>query len=327
MNRRVFLGCVGAASCNRREGAVRMVVGGQGDMVYLPATLAQQLGFYESSGVHVQIEDTGAGSKSLQAILGGSADVASGFYDHTIQMAAEGKQVTSFVAQTRYPGGVLVTSPQAAARIQRIADLKGANIGVTAPGSSSHFFVNHLLVSNGLKTDDVQIIGTGGGRARIAAIESGRVDAGVLYEPSASVLMKRAPGARLLADARTAEGVRALLGAAEYPSAVFYATGGWLKQNGQAARRMAQAMRETLAWIAAHSAAEIAAKMPASLIGEDRDVYVQALTRVKPMYSPDGVMRPEPAEAVRKVLALSLEKVRAARIDLAQTYTNEFVLN
>lgn len=294
-------------------------------MVYLATTLAQQIGAFNAAGVKVEIEDTGAGSKSLQAILGGSADVASGFYDHTIQMAAEGKAIRAFVNLTRYPGAVLVASPEGAKRISRIQDLKGANLGVTAPGSSSHFFLNHVLVKNGLAPTDVSVVALGGGRSRVAALENSKVDAGVLFEPGISFLMKRAPQCRVLVDTRTQQAVSDLFGTAEYPSAVLYAKAEWLQKNPETARALAKAMRHTLKWIAEHSPAEIAAKMPESFRGEDPETYTQALERAKPMHSQNGLMRAESAEAVKRVLGLSVEKIRTANVDVATTYTNSFL--
>ena len=44
------------------------------------------------------------GAKALQALVGGSADVVSGYYDHTIQMAAEQRELVAFVTMLRYPG-------------------------------------------------------------------------------------------------------------------------------------------------------------------------------------------------------------------------------
>jgi hypothetical protein len=44
-----------------------------------------------------------------------------------------------------------------------------------------------------------------------------------------------------------------------------------------------------------------------------------------PMFSPDGTMDLKGAEAVKTLLAGSMEKVRAADIDLSKTYTNEFI--
>src|SRR4051812_15864446 len=145
---------------------VRMAVGSQTELVYLASTLAQQLGYYEQEGLNVAIADATGGSKALEALLGGSADVVTGFYDHTIQMAAEGKSIQAFVTMVRYPGAVAVLSPEGARKIHRLEDLKGATAGVTAPGSSSHFFLNFLLVKHGLSPSDLSVIGLGGGASR-----------------------------------------------------------------------------------------------------------------------------------------------------------------
>src|SRR5216684_3751020 len=126
------------AGCARREAPeIRIAVGGAEQLLYLPTTLAQQLGFYEAEGVHVKLESFPGGAKSLQALLGGSADVVSGFYDHTLQMAAEGRKLKAFVLMLHYPGMAVVVAPQKSSAIHRIEDLKGAMVGVTAPGSSS----------------------------------------------------------------------------------------------------------------------------------------------------------------------------------------------
>jgi NitT/TauT family transport system substrate-binding protein len=136
-----------AACAPRDENArprVRLAIGGQNQMVYLPTTLARELGFYEEEGLDVELQDFAGGSKALQALIGGSSDVVSGFYDHTIQMAAEGRQLVAFVAMLRFPGLVLVTSPQAAASVKTIADLKGRIVGVTTAGSSSQMLVTYF---------------------------------------------------------------------------------------------------------------------------------------------------------------------------------------
>src|SRR6202023_753800 len=93
------------AACGKAGGqTVRIAIGGQTQLVYLPTTLAQELGFYRAEGLNVELEDFAGGSKALQALMGGSADVVSGFYDHTIQMQAEGRNVVSFVSMLRFPG-------------------------------------------------------------------------------------------------------------------------------------------------------------------------------------------------------------------------------
>ena len=316
------------AGCGRNGSGgreVRLAVGGQAQLVYLPATLAAQLGYYCEAGLNVAIQDFPGGAKSLEALLGGSVDVVSGFYDHTIQMAAEGRRLEAFASMLRYPGFVLAVSPAAQKKIERIEDLKGTVVGVTAPGSSSHFFLNYLLAKYGLGPDDVSTTGVGSAATAVAAVEHGKVDAAILFDPAVSQLEKRDPRMKLLVDARTAQGIQEVFGTATYPAAVLYSTAAWVERNPDTARRLAQAIRRTLAWIQTHSAEEIMARMPESFRLNDTAVYLEALRHSRDMFSPDGVIPPEGAAAVKQVLQLSLPKVRAAGVDLAKTYTNQFV--
>jgi NitT/TauT family transport system substrate-binding protein len=313
------------AGCGRREAEIRIAVGGAEQLVYLPTTLAQQLGFYEAEGLHVKLESFPGGAKSLQALLGGSADVVSGFYDHTLQMAAEGRRLKAFALMLHYPGMAVVVSPQKSSAIHRMEDLKGAVVGVTAPGSSTHMLINYLLLKHGLTPGDISAVGIGGGAGAAAAVEHGKVDAAVVTDPVLTQVLKRNPDLRILADARQAAGVKEIFGTETYPASVLYSTAEWIERNPDAAGRLARAIRRTLEWMQQHSPEDIAGKMPAAFRGEDNALYVDALRNSMPMFSPDGVMSAEGAEAVKRVLSLSLEKVRAANVDTTQTFTNELI--
>jgi len=330
MNFSVALGVVlavvlGLPGCGRRDTEeVRIAIGGAEQFIYLPATLAQQLGFYEAEGVRVKVENFPGGAKSLQSLLGGSADVVCGFYDHALQMAAEGRRLIAFVLILHYPGIVVMAARKSGA-IRRIEDLKGAVVGVTSPGSSTHMLINYLLLKHGLAPGDISAIGIGTGASAVAAIERGTVDAAVITEPTSTQVRRRNPDLRILADTRDAAGVKETFGTETYPATVLYSTTGWIERNPDRAGRLARAIRRTLEWMQQHSPGEIAEKMPAAYRGEDANLYAEALRNSMPMFSPDGVMRADGAEAVKKVLSLSLEKVRAANVDTAQTFTNEFV--
>ena len=60
-----------------------LALGGQPLYIYLPLTLAQQLGYFKEGGVDVDIVDVAGGAKALEAILGGSASVVCGFIDQS----------------------------------------------------------------------------------------------------------------------------------------------------------------------------------------------------------------------------------------------------
>jgi sulfonate transport system substrate-binding protein len=314
------------AGCGARTASgplqVRLAVGGQAQLIYLSATLAQELGFYKDEGLAVSIEDFPGGAKALEALLGGSADVVCGFYDHAIQMAAQGKQVRAFVSILRYPGLVAVAGSPA---IGRIEDLKGKVVGVSAAGSSTQMLLNYLLVTHGLKPEDVSVASVGMSATAVAAVTHKSVDAAIMTDPAIEMVRKQLPSAKILADTRTAEGVRAVFGVDVYPSAVLYSTGAWLEQHREEAGRMARAMRKTVDWMRSHSAEEVRERMPAHFRTEEASNDIAGLRAMQAMLSPDGRLTPEATAMVLKVLSVSLENVRGASIDLAKTYTNEFV--
>jgi NitT/TauT family transport system substrate-binding protein len=302
-----------------------LAVGGQNQLVYLPTTLAQELGFYKDAGLDVELQDYAGGAKSLQSLIGGSSDVVSGFYDHTIQMAAEGREFVAFVTMLRFPGLVLVTSPQSAASVTKIEDLKGRVVGVTAAGSSSQMLLTYMLQRHGIAADAVSITPVGSAATAIAAIEHGKVDAAMVADPAFTLITRRNPTACVLEDLRTAAGVKDALGADTYPSSVLYSKADWIRANHETAQKLARAILRTLQWMHRHSPQEIADKTPKSFRGEDDALYVEAVKNSMPMFSPDGLMDAAGAQAVRTLLAGSMEKVKAAQIDLSKTYTNEFM--
>jgi NitT/TauT family transport system substrate-binding protein len=318
-----------ATACARSDPnarpTIRIAIGGQSQLIYLPTTLARELGFYRDEGLDVELQDLAGGSKALEALLGGSADVVSGFYDHTIQMAADGRELVAFVTMLRFPGLVLVTSPQSAAGVTRIEDLKGRIAGVTTVGSSSHMLLSFLLQQHGLGGEAVSVTAIGTAATAIAAIEHDKVAAGMMADPAFTLVARRNPGVRVLADLRHADGVEAAFGTGSYPASVLYTKGDWLRAHRDAVAKLARAVTRTLGWMQSHPAEELAAKVPAPLRGADTALYVDALRASMPMFSPDGRMSADGALAVRKLLAASIDKVRSATIDLSKTYTNEFV--
>jgi len=316
---------VAAAGCNRgRAETLRIAIGGQNQLIYLPTTLANELGFYREEGLEVELQDFQGGAKALQAAVGGSAEIVSGFYDHTIQMAADGKGFTSFVTMTRYPGLVLATSPKEPA-LAKVEDLRGKVAGVTTAGSSSQMLLTYLLHRHDVPVDSVSISSIGSAATAIAAMEHGTVAAGMMADPAFTLLVRRNPGVKVLADLRTADGVHDAFATSTYPGAVIYASSAWIDGHRDTAARIARAIVRTLQWMQSHPPTEIMSKAPKEFRGEDDALYAEAIQHSMTMFSPDGAMADDGAQAVHKLLSESVEKVRAAKIDLSRTYTNEFI--
>ena len=190
---------VSLAGCGGRELAhgptpVRIAIGGQAQLIYLAATLAQELGFYDDERLAVTLQDFPGGQKSLEALLGGSTDVVCGFYDHTIVMATEHRDLRAFVAMLRYPGLVAVAANPS---VHQIEDLKGKIVGVSSAGSSTHFFLNYLLAKHGMKPEDVSAASIGMSATAVAAMTHGKVDAAINANAIIQITLL-APSLRLL---------------------------------------------------------------------------------------------------------------------------------
>ena len=140
---------------------VRLAVGGKPALFYLPLTVTERLGYFRDAGLDVEISDFPGGARALQALIGGSADVVTGAFDHTIQMQAKGQPIVAVVQLGEFPGYVLAVLASKAQAYRSPADLKGMKIGVTAPGSSTQFMAQHLMVTHGLKRDDASFVGIG----------------------------------------------------------------------------------------------------------------------------------------------------------------------
>jgi NitT/TauT family transport system substrate-binding protein len=320
---------LGLYGCHTRDASpkrtrVRIAVPSS-PITYLPIYLARELSYYQEQGLDVIIEDVPGGSKALQAMFGGSVDIAASFFELGIELAAEGRRVQSFITLLDRPGFVLAVSPTSTRRIKTLEDLRGAVIGVTTPGSASHYFVNYLLLRHRVPLNEVSIAGIGLGPTSVAAMERGHINAGVLTGSAITTVKRRFPKLVVLADARTAEGVKQIFDINVYPAHDLLASTDWLHHNPATARKLAGAVQRAVQWMRQHSPEEIRSRMPAQYRAPDQQVDLDALRATIPMLSRDGTVSPASAEAVRKVLAVSSEKVRNTPIDLAQTYTNEFV--
>jgi NitT/TauT family transport system substrate-binding protein len=301
-------------------------VGGQTLLTYLPTTLAQELGYYKDEGLNVELQDLQGGSKALTAMVGGSTNVTSGYYEHTIQMQAKKQPIKAFVNMGQSSGLALLVSPKNERKIKSIADLKGKNVGVTSPGSSTDMFVKFLLAKNGLKQTDAAVSAIGAGSSAVAAVEQNQVDAAVMLEPDVSVLAKRiGHDPVLLEDVRTVEGLKEVFETGSWPSSSLYAKTEWLDQNKETAGKLAKAIKRTLEFIAGHSGEEIAAKMPEKFAGGDKALYAKVIEDLKKTLSKDGSFTEDGAQAVLKTQRVANPEVGDKDIKLEDTYTNEFV--
>ncbi|MGF6780067.1 ABC transporter substrate-binding protein [Paraburkholderia sp. GAS334] len=302
---------------------ITIIVGGINKLIYLPPKLTESLGYFRDEGLDVELQSQQAGVDAENELLAGAAQAVVGFYDHSIDLQAKGKDVESIVLFGLVPGAMEMVRADAASEIRNMGDIKGKTLGATGLGSSSVFLGQYLASQYGLKTSDYSTLAVGAGNSLIAAFKQKRVDVAWTTEPTTSLL--RASGdAKVLVDLNSVEGTRAALGGL-YPASSLYVQRSWAQSHKTEAGKLARAFVRTLRFIQTHPAEDIAAKMPADYYGGNKALYVQALKASLPMYSPDGKMPPGGPETVLKVMSEFNPNIKGKHIDLPKTYTNEFV--
>ena len=299
-----------------------LAVGGKNLLYYLPLTIAEQLGYFKAEGLDVKIVDFAGGSQALRALVGGSADVVSGAFEHTVNMQAKGQKLRAIVLMGRAPQIVLGINPKTMPNFKTVADLKGKKIGVTAPGSSTNVMANFVLAKAGLKPSDVSIIGVGAGAGAVAAMRSGQIDAMSNLDPVIS-LLTRSNDLKIISDTRILAESEKVFGG-PMPAGCLYVTQGFVDKHPRTAQALATAIVRANQWIQHAGPGDILKTVPETYLLGDRAVYIDAFLAAKGALSPDGLFPDKGADTAYRALASIDPEIAKATLDLKAVYTNDF---
>lgn len=302
---------------------ISIAVGGKAAFYYLPLTIAEQLGYFKAEGLEVEISDFAGGSRALQAVVGGSADVVSGAFEHTINLQSKGQKYQAFVLQGRAPQISMGISPKTMPNYRTVTDLKGKKIGVSAPGSSTNMVANLILSRAGLKPGDVSFIGVGTAAGALTAFRSGQIDAMSNIDPVMTMLEQKGE-IRIIADTRTLKGTVDVFGG-PMPAGCLYAPAEFIQKNPNTVQAMTHAIVHSLKWLQTAGPSDIIKTVPESYLLGDRALYLAAFNKVREAISNDGMFADDGPRTALRALASFDPTIKADRIDISKTYTNEFV--
>ncbi len=300
-----------------------LAVGGKNLLYYLPLTIAETRGYFKDEGLDLTIADFAGGSRALQALIGGSADIVSGAFEHTINMQVKGQRLRAFVLQGRAPQIVLGINPKTMPNFKSVADLKGKKLGVTAPGSSTNVLANFVIGKAGLKPTDISVIGIGAGSGAVAAMRSGQIDAISNLDPVIT-LLTRSGDLKIVSDTRIVAEAERVFGG-PMPAGCLYTQQAFLDRNPNTAQALANAIVRANKWIQGAGPGDIIKAVPENYLLGDRAVYVDAFLAAKGALSPDGMFPEAGPETARRALASIDAEIANAKIDLGAIYTNDFV--
>src|SRR5437660_10609595 len=313
----------GSSSSGSGKIALKIMVGGLSKQIYLPNELTQRLGYFAAQGLDVTLIDEASGQSSENEVLAGQVDAGSGSYNHTIELQAAGKNMEAVVLLNIAPGEAEIGSAKAASQIHSVSDLKGKNLGLTELGPGTQTLTTALLHNAGITADQVHFIPVGAGDTFIAALQQGKIDAGMTTEPTISRILSSGVG-KVLVDLRSPQSTQAALGG-PYPFICLFMLNSYVNSHKDVVQKLVNAYVKTLKWMHTHSAAQIADMMPADYYAGNKALYVTALQNQMAIFSPDGVMPAGAPESVLNVENASKLIPTGSQINHSLTYTNEFV--
>ncbi|MFL6060713.1 MAG: ABC transporter substrate-binding protein [Marmoricola sp.] len=318
------LSACGSGGATNSEGKpiVKIMVGGLDKQIYLPFTLAKQLGYYDKYGVDVRLSDeVDGGVGAEEAMASGQVDMAGAWYIHTFDFQSQGKDVESIVQLGGAPGEREMCATGSG--VHAGSDFKGKTMGVTDLGSGTDELTQFIAAKSGVHHSDYHTQAVGAGSTAIAGIQQGSVDCVMTTQPTIAALEKKGL-AYSAVDLATSQGAEQALGGA-WPAATALARTSWVNSHKAAVQDVVNALVATMHWMATHTPAQVADKMPADYVQNDavtKDDYIKGLTQDYGQYLPDGIMPPTgPATIAETEKTIGTD---VSSVDPSKTYTNEF---
>ena len=227
----------------------------------LPVWAAQRQGYFEASGVSVQLSYTPTSVYLITKLMDGAFDIALAGMDNVVAYQegqgeakiADNPDLFAFLG-----GDDGFTSIVAAPGVKSFAVLKGRTVSVDAMTTGYAFMVRELLARNGLAETDVSFVRAGGTASRYRDLIAGKQDATLLRTPFE--LLARARGFNQLTTAQ-------VLG--PYQGTVGMARRSWAREHQAALIGFLRAYRAGTDWLYDRANREIAEML---LVANIRDM-------------------------------------------------------
>jgi NitT/TauT family transport system substrate-binding protein len=110
------------------------------------------------------------------------------------------------------------------------------------------------------------------------------------------------------------------------PAATLYSRLDFIEQNPKTIQALTNAIVRALLWLQHHTTEDVLNTVPPEYLLGDRALYAASFERLRPTYSPDGMIPQKGVDNSYKVLLAHNNAVRRAPVVwIKQTYTNSFV--
>lgn len=155
--------------------------------------VARSKGWCEAAGIVCELKTIPAAPLGLQALIGGSIDVAQAPIEVVAAAVLRGARLRTVVGSAvsnifQIDAAAALALPHEAQGYPAVMqDFKGRKVGVVARGAATESFFAFLMQQAGLQADDVTYVAVGAPNTAFAALRAGQVDAIVSWEPSGTM--------------------------------------------------------------------------------------------------------------------------------------------
>ena len=169
-----------ATSASRAAETITFGHVGAPSAIVWPIYIGLDQGFFDQSGIKLDIVFTRSSAQVLQQLAAGALDMGdTGAFD-PVRGVNEGAAVAILTIEAGPGPFSLLAKPE----IKSIKELKGKTISVGAVTDIARVYLDRMLEANGMKDSDVDALPTNSTAARLAALESKAVDAAMLSAPA-----------------------------------------------------------------------------------------------------------------------------------------------
>ena len=293
-----------AAATKPPRVTVKVSIGSAASLIYLPWDLAKALNYFEDENLDVQLNYAAAGTEAATALLSGSVDFTGNSLDHSIKAQIAGKPTKMVVSFAKLPGTAIIVRGDLKDTVKTTKDLKGMTVGATSVGSGTHLLLTYIMNQAGLVQDKDYTFKPCGSGTMAATLDSKGAAACMNSDPFITSYVNAGKGFVLPGgDLRTQKDTTALFGG-DYQFTGAVTTQDFITKNPDVVQRVVNALVKADRYIAVNAAKDIAAKLPDTVTGNDRELYIKALDIAKGYYSTDGVID---QKGVDNVLKLNIE--------------------
>jgi ABC-type nitrate/sulfonate/bicarbonate transport system substrate-binding protein len=175
-----FVAMMAPATISLAAETVTFISVGSSSANFWPSAVAIEKGFFEARGIKPDVVFAQANANVIQQVAAGSAHVStnSGLVD-PVRAIQKGAPLALIRLEVQAPPYSLLAKPA----IKTIGELKGKVISVGGPKDITRIFVEQMLLPNGVKPGEFDMVFAGATSARFSAVSAGAADAAILTPP------------------------------------------------------------------------------------------------------------------------------------------------